>query len=459
MSVRNTIMRGFVALLALAAGGQALAARSTTYLFNDGLGSVVAATSEAGTVLWRKDYAPFGAQIDSTPEKERTSYTGKQHDDDIGLTYFGARYYDPEVARFVSIDPLAFVDDNTMSFNRYMYVNNNPYKYVDPDGKWLNFVAKFVLDVAVNVAINYATSGSLGIGMALKDSAMGIMNPAKTIAKIKKLANIIAKVEKKLPIPPIKLPCAGKCFVAGTTVLTERGYVPIETLKAGDKVWAHDPDTGVTTLKPILHTFVNRKDSVWKLVLEKDGFRYLHEVTGTHPYYVLEAGGTGQWTEVAHLAAGAIVETEDGMNALVVSVNDTHEVVTTYNIQVADINTYYVSAAKVLVHNCPASVKASNLPVAKPGTKGWDEAVDSLSNAGKGKVNVRTASATDAKKLLEESRGKMDRRKAYTQDPYKKGYESHNSQNARELAADNDLQHLKWKDGKSGGHIFYDKPN
>jgi hypothetical protein len=88
-----------------------------------------------------------------------------------------------------------------------------------------------------------------------------------------------------------------------------------------------------------------------------------------------------------------------------------------------------------------------------------DKAVDDLANLGKAKKNVRTQSATDAKRLLEEARGKMDRRKAYTQDNYKKGYESHNSKNARELEAGNDLQHIKWKDGKSGGHIFYDKPN
>lgn len=53
----------------------------------------------------------------------------------------------------------------------------------------------------------------------------------------------------------------------------------------------------------------------------------------------------------------------------------------------------------------------------------------------------------------------MDRRKQYTTAPYKKGYEMHNDQNARELGAGNDLQHLKWKDGKAGGHIYYDKPN
>ncbi len=199
MSLRKAFTHGFVTLLALLVGGEALAERTTTYFHTDGLGSVVAATNEAGQVIWRKDYAPFGEQVHATPESERTSYTGKQHDKEIGLTYFGGRYFDPEVGRFVSVDPVGFVEDNAMSFNRCLYVNNNPYKYVDPDGQFLNFAVKFVADVAITVAINYATSGSLGIGAALKDSAMGVLNPAKTIVKAKKLVGLLAKVNKVAP--------------------------------------------------------------------------------------------------------------------------------------------------------------------------------------------------------------------------------------------------------------------
>ena len=103
--------------------------------------------------------------------------------------------------------------------------------------------------------------------------------------------------------------------------------------------------------------------------------------------------------------------------------------------------------------------KASELPIIKQGTKEWDAAVEAIRSLGRDKLNFRTKNATEAKKLLLEARGNMDRRKQYTNTKYNKGYEVHNSQNDRELRAKNDLQHLKWKDGKSGGHIFYDKPN
>lgn len=52
-----------------------------------------------------------------------------------------ARYYDPLIGRFYADDPIGFTVANpVMSFNRYLYVNNNPYKYTDPDGKLLWFV-------------------------------------------------------------------------------------------------------------------------------------------------------------------------------------------------------------------------------------------------------------------------------------------------------------------------------
>jgi RHS repeat-associated protein len=199
VSFKSILTRTLVATAALILGAQAFAARTTTYYHTDGLGSVVAATNEAGAVLWRKDYAPFGEQIDTTPDTERQSYTGKQHDDVTGLTYFGGRYYDLQVARFMSVDPVAFVEDNTMSFNRYLYVNNNPYKYVDPDGEFLNFALKFVLDVGVNVAFNYVTTGELNVGGALKESALGLLNPAKTMAKAGRLAMAMKKADKVTP--------------------------------------------------------------------------------------------------------------------------------------------------------------------------------------------------------------------------------------------------------------------
>ncbi|WP_137938603.1 RHS repeat-associated core domain-containing protein [Chitinivorax sp. B] len=64
----------------------------------------------------------------------REWYTGKTHDDDTGLDYFGARYYDAVAGRFLAMDPVDVNPASLYSFNRYGYANNNPYRYNDPTG-------------------------------------------------------------------------------------------------------------------------------------------------------------------------------------------------------------------------------------------------------------------------------------------------------------------------------------
>jgi RHS repeat-associated protein len=134
---RYKSMLTLVAILMIS-GLQTAVAR-IVYYHNDGLGSPVAATDEAGEVLWRAGYRPYGdrdQRLDDHAVSLQNSrwYTGHQHDDVTGLTYMQARYYDPVIGRFTGVDPLAFRVQDPQSFNQYSYARNNPYKYVDPDG-------------------------------------------------------------------------------------------------------------------------------------------------------------------------------------------------------------------------------------------------------------------------------------------------------------------------------------
>lgn len=52
-----------------------------------------------------------------------------------GLTYMQQRYYDPQIGRFLSVDPVTAYSNPVGAFNRYWYASNNPYKFVDPDGR------------------------------------------------------------------------------------------------------------------------------------------------------------------------------------------------------------------------------------------------------------------------------------------------------------------------------------
>ncbi|WP_369742658.1 RHS repeat domain-containing protein [Pseudidiomarina sp. PP-1MA] len=111
---------------------------TTTFIHTDRLGSPVARTNSTGRVESRRHYQPFGDTYEAPSDD--IGYTGHKYDNDSGLSYMQQRYYDPIIGRFYSNDPVdAFSHlsstNGTHGFNRYAYANNNPYKYVDPDGR------------------------------------------------------------------------------------------------------------------------------------------------------------------------------------------------------------------------------------------------------------------------------------------------------------------------------------
>lgn len=62
------------------------------------------------------------------------TFTGQKLDESTGLMYYGARYYDPALGRFISADPIVPNPANPQALNRYSYVLNNPLRYIDPTG-------------------------------------------------------------------------------------------------------------------------------------------------------------------------------------------------------------------------------------------------------------------------------------------------------------------------------------
>ncbi|WP_368881660.1 RHS repeat-associated core domain-containing protein [Shewanella algae] len=127
---------------------------TVVYLHTDQLGSVISRTDATGNVIERNVYEPFGKRIGG--EKPDIGYTGHLQDKDLGLTYMQARYYDPLIGRFYANDPVGWTPSNpVMSFNRYLYVNNNPYKYTDPSGQ----ILESIWDVA-SLSIGITSLGS-----------------------------------------------------------------------------------------------------------------------------------------------------------------------------------------------------------------------------------------------------------------------------------------------------------
>jgi len=126
-----------VAIFLLCALPATHAAERITYYHTDALGSPTAATDQQGNVVWRETYEPYGERIKKEPASSTNArwHTGHVLDAETGLQYAGARYYDPVIGRFMGADPKGFSQGNPHSFNRYVYGNNNPYAFIDPDGR------------------------------------------------------------------------------------------------------------------------------------------------------------------------------------------------------------------------------------------------------------------------------------------------------------------------------------
>jgi len=85
-------------------------------------------------ILYIADYFPYGKVLREyvNGDKERYLTTQHERDNETGLDYRGARYYDSDVARFLSLDPLA---SDYPSLSDYSYVAGNPIIFIDPDGR------------------------------------------------------------------------------------------------------------------------------------------------------------------------------------------------------------------------------------------------------------------------------------------------------------------------------------
>ncbi|MBI4681063.1 MAG: RHS repeat-associated core domain-containing protein [Nitrospirae bacterium] len=107
----------------------------TNYYHTDHLGSSSIITDNTGNKVEDIYYYPYGEIKTNTGSANvRYKYTGKEFDAEDGLYYYGARYYDPRLARFISADTIVPRPFYPQSLNRYAYAYNNPIILKDIDG-------------------------------------------------------------------------------------------------------------------------------------------------------------------------------------------------------------------------------------------------------------------------------------------------------------------------------------
>ena len=160
------------------------ASGATSYFHGDHLDSTSVLTDETGVEEEHNSYQPFGqVQTHTGTSDVAYKYTGQERDASTGLYFYQARYYDPVLGRFLSPDSYVQNPLDPQTLNRYAYVRNNPLKYTDPSGHFLNKIGKFFkrLFHPVNKFINralgkYAPFVMATIGIASGGAAFGVVS-------------------------------------------------------------------------------------------------------------------------------------------------------------------------------------------------------------------------------------------------------------------------------------------
>ena len=134
------------------------------YYHTDQVGTVRAITDQNGTTVFNADYFAFGTKFVSNGDFDEThGFTGKEYDSDTELYYYNARWYDPDLGRFISEDPAA--DPNNP--NLYSYCGNNGITRTDPTGMifgWDDLLYAVIIAAAAGAIDAYMNGGNPLIG-------------------------------------------------------------------------------------------------------------------------------------------------------------------------------------------------------------------------------------------------------------------------------------------------------
>ncbi len=192
----------------------------------DRLGSLRRLVDPQGKLVASADYGPFGNREAAQGLRKLSLYAGMVRDDS-GLYYARQRYYDPHLARFISIDPLLGSHDLPATHDAYAYAANNPYRFRDPSGAALTEEAQQALanqlaarNLAITERINAFRARQALLGSATKvHSGLGRLAEAgASVAKeetLELIAKRLAHAERTLQNPASS---AGAREYANTTL-------------------------------------------------------------------------------------------------------------------------------------------------------------------------------------------------------------------------------------------------
>jgi RHS repeat-associated protein len=162
----------------------------------DGIGSTVGISDSSGNMVNKYAYDAFGkvlAQDEGIPNPFKYVGGFGVMDEGNGLFYMRARYYDPEVGRFINKDPIGFAG----GLNLFQYVANNPVNKIDPEGEGLLLmgvcIGAFALSGASTVYSVYELNKE---AEPIEEKMTALLKRSKKCEDVEEMGKILGEFEK-----------------------------------------------------------------------------------------------------------------------------------------------------------------------------------------------------------------------------------------------------------------------
>ncbi|HEX5824895.1 MAG TPA: RHS repeat-associated core domain-containing protein [Candidatus Limnocylindrales bacterium] len=318
----------------------------------DRLTSTRAITNASGTVTAAYRTDEWGVpRASSGSSTQPFGYSGEPTDG-TGLSYLRARYYNPDLGRFMSRDTWFGSPSKSTTLNRFAFANDDPVTNTDPTGHFVDIFADAAFIVMdIGGLVFGPPKDRLGNWLALGADIGGVFIPFVTGGGIAARAGLKASEhvdDAGDVIRYIGEGAAAMCsFAPETFVATPDGSRRISSIRPGDTVLAWDQVTNALVERTVTAASQHRDTEV--AVVTVDGATIT--TTPDHPFYTLEDG----WIEAGQLRLGTHVKARIG-SGVVDSVTTASYRGSLWNLTVQGAHTFFVGTEELLVHNsCPVT--------------------------------------------------------------------------------------------------------
>ena len=319
----------------------------TTSIYHyDGLGSTRALSDSSGAITDTYAYEAFGEVLaQSGTTINDYLFAGEQFDQNLGVYYLRARYYDQGIGRFTQMDSWMGNSSDPVTLHKYLYGNANPIMFTDPTGNF-GLAEVSVVNNIVGVLANMQVDN----GFNILDSFGVDTSSARNANLLLGIASMGGKAAfSMMRMLSSKFRRACNSFDGSTLVSTEFGLREIQNIKIGEYVWAYNEKTGEKSLQEVVHLI--RGEGLKDLVDIQLASGDVITATAGHPLYTPEKPEDQKWTDAGQLTIDDVLQGITQSDVRITNLYEHKELATVYNLTVANDHTYYVGFSGVLSHN------------------------------------------------------------------------------------------------------------